>query len=147
MSQLKYWDENLQQWVPAFVGAQGELGPTGPIGPTGPQGLSSLGALKPVNTFTHPGGTFDLDMSYLHDKYISIWLQGNTTFTVSNLQGGQTAYLRLFGSNITLSFPSFTFFPEAPAEFAYPHRYAFLTLRAFGEDEGQVFAIWQTTDS
>lgn len=44
MSQLKYWDSILEEWVPAIVGAQGPTGPQGDIGeqglegPTGPQG-------------------------------------------------------------------------------------------------------------
>lgn len=57
MSQLKYWDENLQQWVPAFVGAQGEQGPTGPIGDSGPTGPTGATVTGPTGTTGPIGAT------------------------------------------------------------------------------------------
>jgi hypothetical protein len=38
MPQIKYYDSDSSQWIPAIIGAQGATGATGPTGPTGPEG-------------------------------------------------------------------------------------------------------------
>jgi len=79
MSQLKYWDPILEQWVPAIVGAQGPTGPQGEqglsglegsqgpqgeIGPTGPQGESGpqgdTGPIGPTGPTGATGRAFTL---------------------------------------------------------------------------------------
>lgn len=58
MSYLKFFDQNTNQWVTAFVGQQGAMGPTGPAGPTGVAGpTGETGATGPQGVTGNTGAT------------------------------------------------------------------------------------------
>ena len=97
MSQLKYWDPVLEQWVPAIVGAQGPTGPQGEQGltglegpqgeqgPTGPQGagLTILGTLNDETELPLSGSIGD---AYLIAGDLYVW-DGNSWINVGTIQG------------------------------------------------------------
>ena len=115
MSQLKYWDTQLAEWVPAIVGAQGPTGPQGDLGPTGPQGeVGPTGATGPAGTLmdaqyiqmdtTYTGGATEVGMIAWNSAMETIDIKLNGAL----LQVGQEHLIRVKNASDSVAIPDFT---------------------------------------
>ena len=93
MSQLRYYDTNSGQWLPATVGAQGTTGSQGATGTQGAQGSTGAqglqGTLGPATVTANQQASSYTVQASDNGKYIDITTGGITIATTTAMTQGQ----------------------------------------------------------
>lgn len=97
-----------------------------------------------VNVLTPTATSANLDMSSIHNTYLTHALSGNMTYTTSNRSAGKSVTIRVSAgaSSRTLSFPAWVFVGNSAPSSIAANKVGVLTVTFFGSADTDAVAAW-----